>query len=272
MVIANRAREDLRRAGAVAVDQHSHRHVIIFVVDLLLGHVAVLVLHGYDNALRQDQIRHFHAGIDQPAAVVAQVDNHAGNVRRPERVNRFGESFVSVAQEVEHHHIADVALQNFVFNIVDVDVFAHHVEIEGVQTAHHRHLDAFARRSAHDADGLLHLIGGIIHVVDVDDLIARANTRLFGRAALEHARHRNQQIRGVGEKLAADPGVHALGFLVELFHFLFRVIDAVYVADARRRRFPASRPRQRPHNSRLPQSETALPASDTADSFRIPPC
>ena len=51
-IIADCARENFRRAGAVSVDQHDHRHIVVFVVDLFLGHVAVLVFHRYDNAGR----------------------------------------------------------------------------------------------------------------------------------------------------------------------------------------------------------------------------
>ena len=79
-MILKRARDDLGGRGGGAVDQHDHReaHPGAAAVGHLAIHFFAALAHGaHDEAVGDESVRHLHALVEQPARVVAHVEDDA---------------------------------------------------------------------------------------------------------------------------------------------------------------------------------------------------
>ena len=193
VVVLHRARENLRRAGAVAIGDDHHRNVEERAV---LGRVVVLV--GVPNTatrvddhlpLRQELVRHLDGLVERAARIAANVIEETRHPLRAQVVQRALHLAVGVLAPVLMTNVAGGRVDHEVRrDREDLHLVARHVQRQQLLVAATANLHLHHRALA--AAQLLHrLLGGPplgIVTIDARHHVAAADTHLEGRRAFEH--------------------------------------------------------------------------------------
>ena len=234
--ILDRAGEDLRCGGAVAIHQDHQRDLhLIFAVRGVLRLVSVPGLHIEDQALRDDLIGDAGHHVDLAAGVAAKIQDQRLNALIIEIGERILELVRRHLGELRQGQIPDAG-------ILIGDLRAHHLladrvagdgdlQIVRLTGAGDRQGDVRAHLAAHLRDHLVGAHAGAVLPVDLVDDVVLAKARLLGRGVVDDA----GDLGIAGGLVRADPGADATEDALEaggeLLHLIRGVVLGVGIAQ-----------------------------------------
>ena len=211
--VAQRAREDLRRAGGVFVQDQHDGDVPRAGIGVIGQLAAVFVLAGEDHVVVDEDVGHGRGEIDVSAAVIAQVDDQPLHARLLEFLDGVLELRIQVALEVMDANVANVAVQHLAVDDLRFHDGARKRHVENFALAQNRQRYFPADLAAHDGNRLVQIVRGQVFAVYGDNFIVGPQAALLCGTAVKHAADGDRQVVGVGENLDAQPTVLAcVGF------------------------------------------------------------
>src|SRR2546426_7998385 len=234
LVVLERARDDLRGAGAPAVHQHDHREVgprAGLVREVLLFLVLEPAVGVDDEARVEEEVGHLDRLGEEAARIVAQVEDQALEPARllVEALERPLEVVVGALLELRHAHVAVALVEHLRLDALDLDDLARQRDVE--ELGHvlalqgERHLGLL--RAAHLLDRVhqRQVLGEL--ALDLQDLIAGLDPGAVGGRVLD-GRDDGQDAVAVRD-LDAEAAEAALGVDLELLVEVRRQVGAVRV-------------------------------------------
>ena len=227
-MILERAADDLRRAGAVAVDEDDERDLG---VGAGLGGEVVLVgvrhpaarVHDH-RALREEAVGHLDRLVQRAAGIVPEVEHQPLHPLRAELVERHAEIVVGVLGELLRADVAGLRVHHERGrDRRDRDLVARHLDVDQLVVARalERNLDEGALRPPEHLDGavgqrgpgqrlpLFVLPGADVLAGDAHDDVAAPDPLLVGRRAFEQRHDVDVEV----DDLDRDPEAVVVPFL-----------------------------------------------------------
>ena len=232
VVVLETGRDDLGGRGRVLIDQDDHREAVEgpFLLSLVGLGDGVPPLRAHDQSVLDEQVGDFHGRAEEPARVVAEVENQGLHPLALELVEGFFQLLGRVLDEAADSDVADLAVlvEHEVPLVVGLAAVAEDARNINDRAVHReclglfltlvkdRELDGSAGTAGEDLDGLVgvHPFGRLS--VDLHDEIARENARLVSRGP-DHRRDDLEPVQlGVHADLNADAAETSLDLPLEL--------------------------------------------------------
>src|SRR5712692_4296994 len=216
LVVLQRARDDFGGGGRAAVDEHDHRHgldrrgqvleVIVAVApqvvfrggdEFALGVLGAAVGRYHQHPRRQERGGDAHRAVQEPARIVAQVENKA--LQRSvliETLQVLHQVLAGVLLKLGNAYPPVAGLDQLGFHALHADDVARERHLEGIRLAlaQDGEPDGGARLAAHALDRFVQVHALDRGVVDLDDEVPGLQARAERRSVLDRRNHLDETL------------------------------------------------------------------------------